>query len=74
MRPDLVNPAFQGILRLAKSDPKIWADILSSNSDQILDRIKSFKKDLKVFESSFSNKTKLENLIVASKKKADSLL
>ncbi len=44
------NPSLRDLARISKSDPKLWADILSSNRSQMLGAIARFQKDLGFFE------------------------
>ncbi|MGH7198774.1 MAG: prephenate dehydrogenase [Candidatus Omnitrophota bacterium] len=45
-----LNPSFKELARLAKSRPGIWSDILLTNSEALLDALRSFRKDLDAFE------------------------
>ncbi len=49
-QPFDLNPSFKEIARLAKSHPKIWTDILSSNSRAILETLGDFKNQVSLFE------------------------
>ena len=59
-------------LRIAGSDPKMWADIFASNKHEIRRSIKSFKNSLDVLEQKFLNESELEHAIMQIKKYKDS--
>jgi prephenate dehydrogenase len=59
-------------LRIAGSDPKMWADIFASNKHEIRRSIKTFKNSLDVLEQKFSNEDDLEHAIMQIKKYKDS--
>ncbi|WP_069637688.1 prephenate dehydrogenase [Campylobacter pinnipediorum] len=51
----LGGPTFRGMIRVAKSSPKMWTDIFKQNKDNILDSIDIFKKELNQCEYMISN-------------------
>ncbi len=69
-----LNPSFKALVRLAKSDPEIWADIFVSNHRRISEKLKDLKTCLDLFEKNLKNRDALLELIQDSKKTADQLL
>jgi prephenate dehydrogenase len=57
--------SFKDMTRIAKSNPKIWADIFLANSKAVLTEIKKFKQQLVLLETSIHNlnNQKLEKLL-----------
>ncbi len=45
-----LNPSFKSMVRLAKSDPELWTDILSSNNQAILSSLERFEGNLDQFK------------------------
>ena len=61
----LAGPGFRDFTRIAASDPSVWRDILSSNSEELLAQSRHFQRALHAFETAISagNADALESLI-----------
>lgn len=51
----LAGGSFSAMSRIAKSSPKMWADIFKQNKDNVLSAINSFKKELQICENMIKN-------------------
>ena len=50
----LAGPGFRDFTRIAASDPKVWRDIFSANSDELLTQTRAFREALQAFEQAIS--------------------
>lgn len=69
-----LNPSFRSLVRLAKSDPDVWADIFVSNTIEVKDKIKRLRESLDKFERNLDSRTNMLALLQLSKTIADGLL
>lgn len=53
-----LNPSLQGLGRIAKSDPGLWADILLSNDKNVVAAIRAIQKNLFFFQKALRSKNR----------------
>jgi len=53
-----LNPSLQGLARIAKSDPGLWADIFLSNEKNVSAASQKIRKSLTVFENAFRTRNR----------------
>ncbi len=68
-----VNPSFRSFVRLAKSDPQIWADIILSNHMEVALELNKVKKAIEQFEKASADRAHLVRWLSAANKKAKTL-
>lgn len=71
-----LNPSFKDIARLAKSHPKVWTDILSTNRTAALNALHDFEKNLHVLKRFLRSgeRAALNRLIANANKNADKIV
>lgn len=51
---EATNPSIRDLARLSKSDPKLWADILLSNKEEILSTLKEYESNVAYLRKALS--------------------